>query len=678
MIPQEGTDSDGKSDVIIANYELSAANRNKRHTSDTPADDSSSSVIKHKRKRKLFSCESCRKMKTKCDNSPNEPCKRCQKYQINCSLYTFKDADSLSQSSNKQEQSLEAKIDILNDRINALVESQQRSISRQIKYEEKLMKMVSMRENHPKLDQPIHISKAETVSSASSAPKSIKIPHRNDDTAPLNLVAKITNTLLKGNKSFSKFKRATDHFLHFFAENENLCIELSQKFLETGHYYIIPGGISQIDKDYVIEHPFITCTFVAISISQSKKYKQTNIEKVITEILNEIIATILGSDPLSDHDLESLLYVCMYNFGDADKWLLSAVGLMHYFNSIDTKKIYDRVTREVFLDDDLFHLRILNALWACHIQESVGKGRIVMVNEPCLQIYKLTIAFPNATVGDAIQACHLDLLDILTSWLADETMYNFEKVTENEKGILEVADLSKWNGNWKRIIEKDVSKLLPYCYSFCYILIMRKLYDMVEDGLNMIFGKDLIRCTIISYSYALLDDFLDSKTEIIIGLPSYQLGEIVYVCITLFELLSSMSLTDKNKTINMITKVYWHLNKMGQEVNDVTNTIAELVKKLADMASKNEVLLIATEADKGFVGTGSIVRTQLYKRQYKSQQQKKLAPEDLASIGCDQRIQTRSIEFNNHSPEPIQLPDLSTFDNFDDFFQGLFPYFNDS
>lgn len=679
-------------------------------------DFSDTRMEKPKRKRKIFSCDSCRKMKTKCVINSTGQCQRCLKYQINCSLYNAKGEKLIGETvnSNSDKSILENKINVLTDKVNFLVELQQQSQMTQKSLEAKVQRldinfdMLSSKERvEPNFRNSATPSshRSESISSNTSTFLSLplNLPHRNDDTAPLNLIAKIKNTLfVKGQNSHdsSKFKEANNNFIEFFLQNEAICIELSKQFLEISHYYIIPGGISAIDKDYVLEHPFITCTFVAISVLLNKKYRQTKFEKQINELLNGIVSTVTRRESLSDHDVESILYVCMYNFGKFDKWMLSAIGLMHFFNSIDTINISNRVIiNKEYLDDDLFHLRVLNGLCACHTQHAVGKGRMVMISDVWSQIYKLTIAFPKATIGDAIQVAQLELFEILTTWLNDKKLYGDISVikTTDDKAdlVLEVEELERWYAEWDKIIAKDVSKICNYCFAFAYMLIARKFYDLVEEGMEVSFGEEVISNTIIYYSYELLKTFLESQFDIIRGIPSFQLSEIVYGCITLFELLPSMATAEKNKTLNVITRIYWHLNKMGQEVNEATNTIAQIVKQLAEMASKDEVLLVATEADKGFIGSGSIVKNHLYKGKRNTQQQRRLVPEDLPTFNFESKgvsipssiIQKdsgpvkdyRLFSKANHFPNPsikddiFQLPDLSGFENFDDFFQGLFP-----
>lgn len=360
----------------------------------------------------------------------------------------------------------------------------------------------------------------------------------------------------------------------------------------------------------------------------------------------------------------------MYDIGGFDNWLLSTSGLMHYFVSIDSRSIIDRVVNDnIYSDDDLFHLRILNALSACHLQTAIGLGRSIMIDDNWWKVHRLTVIFPNATIGDAIQVAQLDLFKMLSKILKEPEYLNenifFESLEIiNSENIFQYEDLKKWKKKWEKILSKDISKISSYSYNFAYILVARKFVDLNNNNnisnnnnsnsnnnnnnnhnnnkLNIAYN------TALHYSFKLLKNFLDSKADIIKGIPSFQLWEVVYACVSLFEYLGNLTLLERNKALNMISKTYWHLNKMGQELNDATGTIAEIVKKLVEMANNNQVLHLTTNQDKGFIGTGSVTKTNMYMKRKNSQQQKKLSPEDLPIF-----MGNNDSEINNSQTSPI-------------------------
>lgn len=750
-------------------------------SSDIAAEDK---ITRPKRKRRVFSCDSCRKLKTKCVIDPKSTCcQRCGRLDLECSLsrrssflghethnYTSpnrNDSDEkqaerditdyerrkheregtstgyvLSESINERIINVEDHVNSMNEKIDGLIKSQQKSNELYVDVLNILNQNPQKQGNPTDPPYKLHsndsgdipqrqyshegsfISNTEvsTPSIASYISLSNKLPAREDISAPLSLIDKIQSTLIKetGNdREKSDFDQSIDGFIQFYLSNETLCLKLAKEFLQVSHYYIIPGGISVIDRDYVLQHPFIACVFISVATMLSKELGNSTIGASISQLLKNIISSMNSKEPLTDHDIESILYICMYDIGNFDKWILSTSGLMNYFTSIDIRGIIKRVMHEnIHLDDDLFHLRIFNSLCACHLQTAVGFGRTIMIKEDWWKIHQLTIMFPNATIGDAIQVAQLDLFKVLIHLLEDSGSYIEPEVLwrkarlDTGDEVLHCDDLKKWSNKWSRIISKDNSNISLYSYYFSYVLIARKYAESEEQGSVDEGQLELLLKTASHYSFELLRLFLGSK-ELVKGMPSFQLTEVVYACVTLFEYLVHMDGAERAKTLNIISKTYWHLNKMGQSTNDATGTIARLVKRLVEMASKNEVLSISPTQDRGFIGTGSVTNSSMYIRQSNSQQQKKLSPQDLpVSMDGDMRhLRDRKQDTSSSQPvagkqqsrvlsnnsigvsrdstptkhdsstksvsnwrpdELFQIPDLSNFANFDDFFNDLF------
>lgn len=79
-----------------------SSDASKRKLSDTSS--SSMGVVPQKRKRKTFSCASCRKLKTRCDFEPQfGKCHRCNVLKLDCSL-TYERRDEIESAVLEQEE----------------------------------------------------------------------------------------------------------------------------------------------------------------------------------------------------------------------------------------------------------------------------------------------------------------------------------------------------------------------------------------------------------------------------------------------------------------------------------------------------------------------------------------------------------------------------------------------
>lgn len=684
---------------------------------------------KPKKKRKLFSCETCRKMKTKCNYAPNDStCERCLRLSLSCQLPTNLINNNMvinnSIEDNKHINDAPPS-QLISEQYNEVavsfgdkehIESRSNSSEEVIfRLENKLDKLLEIVQRPVASIQNSKTSTASTPQVSNFNELAAMLPRRKDSFAPFNIISSVKTKLLgqRRESSQSQFINACNKFLSIYPPNEIEFLQLAKEFLEVAHFWIIPGGISVIDRDYVTEHPFISCVFIVLAMFSNKNYRGSKLQDEVYEHLNSMVSCIERKNPLTDHDIEALLYVCMYGLCDFDTWMLSSLGLMHFVKSIDLRRIIESVVDEnIYEADDLFHLRIFNALCACNIQHAVCAGKPVMIPDPWWKVHRISVIFPDATIGDAIKVAELELYKMLSVNLNDTDYFRKFNCYREEDDLLYFSDLVEWKYKWEKMITKDISRALLLSYQFSNILLSRKIIDNDQEQENT--RENKVACnTACRYSLNLLTTFIESKFESIKGAPKFQLNQIVYACITLFEYLPFMKIEDKKISLNLILKSYWHLNKTGQELNDATGTIATIIKKLVELAQNNQVLHIAAGPSKGFIGSGSVTKTSMYSNRKNSQQQRKLSLEDLPIFddkGNGSSNSSPEIKINHtsgkkksrnnnfgginnlydNSVPPVldntvaavpvlnntlteyQIPDLSSFGNFDEFFNDLF------
>ncbi|KAG7799970.1 hypothetical protein KL929_000886 [Ogataea haglerorum] len=112
-----------------------------------------------------------------------------------------------------------------------------------------------------------------------------------------------------------------------------------------------------------------------------------------------------------------------------------------------------------------------------------------------------------------------------------------------------------------------------------------------------------------------------------------------------------MGADERKMSLNLISKIYWHLNQVGEKMNDATDTIAKIVRKLVDIANETQ--------------------SQAPKARKPSQNSQTLSVADLPQQVAEQlRIPAQPYSLPGHAE--LRLPDVAAFDNFEDFFKDLF------
>ncbi|KAG7822082.1 hypothetical protein KL928_000557 [Ogataea angusta] len=242
-----------------------------------------------------------------------------------------------------------------------------------------------------------------------------------------------------------------------------------------------------------------------------------------------------------------------------------------------------------------------------------------MLTSTYYDLFELTLKFPKATLGDAIKVAEIELYLGLSRGLASSPLSYY---IDGE--LLCFPEQQEWKQKWSKIIQKDVSQMLTSAYNFAHIMLARKLT---------------------------LNRFLLLSNNLVKGSPSFQLNLVVYACITLCDYLDTMGADERRMSLNLISKIYWHLNKVGEKMNDATDTIAKIVRKLVDIANETH--------------------SQTPKARNSSQNSETLSVADLPQQVAEQLYSpAESYALSSHAE--LRLPDVAAFDNFEDFFKDLF------
>ena len=122
------------------------------------------------------------------------------------------------------------------------------------------------------------------------------------------------------------------------------------------HFWIIPGGIKSIDREFVEKHCFITSVFtiIAMGFDENDKYEKEQ-EELYPLVEHLLTNTLTMFEKLIDHDIEALLYCCMYRFTRKSKryrqlsfnpLVLCNFAINSLLNIVDFHKIKERVLLE--------------------------------------------------------------------------------------------------------------------------------------------------------------------------------------------------------------------------------------------------------------------------------------------------------------------------------------------
>ncbi|CAI4057938.1 hypothetical protein SUVZ_02G6220 [Saccharomyces uvarum] len=452
---------------------------------------------KPRKKRKTFSCDTCRRVKTRCDFEPFiGKCYRCNVLQLDCSLAKNKDTEilntlredgllkkississniaSFAHSSGDASNEIQSNVGrnemgtinnyVINERLSSL-EDHIKSLHQKMDSIFTSEKLINSNDAENKKEDRQTAEDSSNTNVATSAEEIQKIGKYSKENlflngfklkeSPLKLLHDIDERLFPS-KATSKaamlagqqrpYAVARVNFLHFYENHQELCHKLAKEFLVRSHFWIIPGGRKEIDVEYAHSHLFITSVFTIIAMSFADNDKYAEEQEILYPLVERLLTnTLTMFEKLTAFDIEAILYCCMFHISRKAKryrqlkfnsLVLSNFALNSLLHVIDFYQIKDRVLiKEEYNSEDLYHLRILNSLTACYLEYSISYGDIREQDDMLKEFNKLVAKFPQANFGDDIKISEINLGDIVNGIFMNLKNYFIQCLTEFDNGM---------------------------------------------------------------------------------------------------------------------------------------------------------------------------------------------------------------------------------------------------
>ncbi|CAG59805.1 uncharacterized protein GVI51_H01485 [Nakaseomyces glabratus] len=638
-----------------------------------------------RKKRKTSSCDVCRRFKTRCDfDVMYGKCYRCKVLNLECSLTMERQTEI-----NKTQKL----------GVNALLNNDDSKDLKPMNIDEITMKVRDMDYNYGVLNHKLDLilnmlqkshNEGRLPSGNDKQGKLVPFTSVYDDIRPSNdgyrihePPLKLINDLdarlfpLDALTQKAKMEReqrpsavARVKFLDFYKKHQELCHQLSKEFLMRSHFWIIPGGIKEIDETYANKHLFITSVFtiIAMSFADNDKYAQQQ-EELYPLVERLLTNTLTMFEKLTDYDIEAILYCSMFNISRKAKryrqlkynsLVLSNFALYSLLNIVDFHRIKERVNAAEFDMKDLYHLRILNSLTACHLEYSISSGQIWEQNSAIKEFNNLVVKFPQANFADDIKVSEINLNVVVNAIFMNfktyfhRYLYKYsDNSTVQEKQLLLFDELELWLKDWEELLAKDGAGVLLFTYDFYHIMICRSFITDNKDEVSKYPDfLDNVLYTMKEHAFSLLRGFLRLPPSLIKGAPIFTTYELVYACLSLCDYIHLFDQPERQQVLSTCTRVYWHLSTIGEKMNEATDNVGTIIKSIIDTSKQS----VSKTQDMATHNNHSSMR------------------DSMASSGS--KLQTSPRQHNNTLSDTkssgMQLPDVDQYNSFEEFFQGFF------
>ncbi|EDO18956.1 hypothetical protein Kpol_2002p26 [Vanderwaltozyma polyspora DSM 70294] len=717
-----------------------------------------------RKKRKTFSCDVCRKFKTRCDFEPLVgKCHRCNMLQLVCSLTKERESEILAAiedsskvatfpvtsiasiaknivkngSERKVRDTAKEQVPVLNplthtltNRLNRL-EEKFSSLEGKIELVLMLLQGSTSAATNAKdvalqsmiqlntMDKPLQFGSMSNTSinknefnqesDKSSGEGYSTDSDDNEQTfdgiklkePPLKLITDIDERLFPTAakseddviaRQQRPFVVARVEFLKFYEKNKQLCHNLARDFLVRSHFWIIPGGIKEIDDEYARNHLFITSVFTIIAMSFDENDKYADEQETLYPLVETLLTnTLTMFERLTDFDIEAILYCCMFHISRKTKHhrqlkfnslVLSNFAIHSMLNVVDFHQIKHRVlVDEDYTADDLYHLRILNSLTATFLEYAISYGNVSEMDKNLMELNNLTAKYPKANFADDIKISEINLGDTVNKIFLKFRGYYREvkerfiekEKTEPEKAnnsseILIFPELDYWLKNWEELLAKDGGGVLLFTFDYYHIMICRSfISEFLTDMQNTPRFLNSTLKTLKDHSFSLLHGFLRLPPSLIKGAPIFTTHQLVYACLTLCDFLHWFDQDERQLVLSMCTRVYWHLNTIGEKKNDATDSVGKIIKSIIDTSKRRVSLTNFPPLNSKLISSSTAELSTAT-----SFNNNRVDYSGAASPESEISYHSNTAGPEGKSTPSLAIPDVDQFNSFEDFFQDFF------
>ncbi|KAF2635656.1 hypothetical protein P280DRAFT_553703 [Massarina eburnea CBS 473.64] len=541
-------------------------------------------------KRKVTSCETCRRLKTRCEIRQGAIiCHRCGILKLECSLAgaetTLKYGNQTGQqglvsyglsceentSLDQRMLAVEQSLAHVRTSLDELTRSSDKTASNNY----------MARSNTHKVILSSHLSRATTPQNNGPL-----VADRNSRTAPASLIRDMKHYILGEEREWQK-NDASEDIVTKGIVTEELTHSLLVGFSKLSRRWLFmksePSAVRNASSIL-----FASCVLAGLQINPSLHGSQLHHD--LYQHVSELVSKAMLSSPLSLESIQSMLVFSMWNLvpdkntEHLDPWLLSGVAGMQGMLAINFEQLLKPQIDGVIDSKSRETLRSWNFICLCHLQFSVGTGRPPVLSRQYLKQCKNILSLPSYTTQDKMVALGVELYDSLCS------VCNADIVQTHSLTWEEIDDWKKRCGSF---FELDSTKPLRFAYSCSYLILTRRTLKYLSDQPAKESSKDsdldpsLYFQLAIEHAHRILHLFLAMSDLTAFVRPAYENLLCSFAMVTLSEF--ATYLDDVHATLALMERTSRHV-QLGGKAEPVSKWALSVMRKYVyDMNKSSDI-----------------------------------------------------------------------------------------
>ncbi|KAJ3539247.1 hypothetical protein NM208_g5566 [Fusarium decemcellulare] len=471
-----------------------------------------------KRRRRILSCDTCRRLKCRCEFDDGSD---------TCSRIPCLKGDSLDQYPTTSETAYQPDLlKSLHDRVleleNSMIGLKSKLEGRQPHGETRPVRNEPLEaqrkpnddsvlaDDIEPADQHVHESPAEIIRRVGSQLSGgyRRTLHPQGDIVTMGLIDAATSSNL-----VTAFIRRRGHILLINSESD-----------------LTPSG------NLIYSSPFLH----AVCCLHEMRWTQTSEEdsikhRLVYEHVRDISGQVMLSSPLPLEEITGVLIMALFAAAPSrgpeylDSWLLSGHCAQQAMLCIRFSDILKRTNAGKSISTDLRSIRLWANVCLVHLHWSATTGRPSILPASYLHQCKCLLGFEQATMRDAMVFAEIELYVALQR-------NSYDKLETTKEGIC--ASLTGWKQKWSHLLELPTGRMLKMSYNIASLILAKRSLDQLEvsewspqDATE----TKAIHTLVCEFAAQVITSFVDMSTANSGDLPEFHLLCVAYATLLLSQ-----------------------------------------------------------------------------------------------------------------------------------------------
>ncbi|EPS29021.1 hypothetical protein PDE_03967 [Penicillium oxalicum 114-2] len=407
-------------------------------------------------RRSMTACNTCRKLKTRCDLDPRgHACRRCLSLRLDCELPETQDRFQDSAST-------------WSDANTAIPSIEERLVSLERGMGEMIHLMRQM------VNQPSPVA----GSPPSLGARSVDDVTSNDGWSASSFTLKPMQFMRDLQTECFRDQLSTEADLMGDVVSQGIIdAKLSLKLIDLFIEYFSPWVSIDLSSSIQRTDTLLFNTACLLASRYLPGMPANTIHEISMQVQHGVTKILWRRSHLTTDLLQSLALLCLYptsghKEGFMDGWLLSGISINHALTAFNF--LGSVPTKSILTDEVLTQMRLWNTFCLTHLHAALGYGRSVNVQQHHLDQCTRILDNPRATPEDGRIVAEIKLYRI-----ALRIQHNIQRLRYTEG---EFEEIERWKMEWAHLIANDGPSTLELSIWFCQLILYRTASRLQPDS----------------------------------------------------------------------------------------------------------------------------------------------------------------------------------------------------